>query len=59
MVRWEAVASDTDVVLLLLIIRDVMYNKKERAQSTMSLMESDGALYTTIMKEAVMMDEYY
>ena len=57
--QWEAVASDTDVVSLLLIIRDVMYNKKERAQSTMSLMESDTVLYTTIMKGSNMLDEYY
>ena len=35
--RWEPAAADTDVVALLLIIRDVMHNKKGRAQSTMSL----------------------
>ena len=40
-----------DVVALLLIIRDVMHNRKERAQSTMTLVKSDTALYSTIMKK--------
>ena len=57
--RWEAAASDTDVVALLLIIRDVMHNKKERAQSTMGLVESDAALYTMIMMGNQTLDEYY
>ena len=33
--RWEAAADETDAVALLLIIQDVMHNKKERAQSIM------------------------
>ena len=32
--QWEAVATNTGVVALVLIIRDVMHNKKERAQRT-------------------------
>ena len=44
---------------LLLIIRDVMHNKKERAQSTIGLMESDVTLYTTILKGNNTLDEYY
>ena len=56
---WEVAASDTNVVALLLIIRDVMHNKKERAQSTMGLAESSAALYTTIMKGNQTLDEYY
>ena len=38
--RCEGAASDTDAVSLLLITRDVIHNKKERAQCTMGLMES-------------------
>ena len=57
--RWEASASNTDVVVLLLTIRDVMHHKKERVQSTMGLVESDSALYTTIMKGNNKLDEYY
>ena len=50
---------NTDVVTLLLIIRDVMHNKKEKAQSTMGLVESNTALYTTLMKGSNTLDEYY
>ena len=34
---WEGVASDTDIVSLLPIIRDVFRNKQEWAQSMMGL----------------------
>ena len=57
--RWEAATSNADVVALLLIIRDVMHNKKERAQSTIGLMESNVTLYTTILKGNNTLDEYY
>ena len=59
MACWEAAASDTDVVSLLIIIRDVMHNKKERAQSTMGLVESNMVLYTTTMNGADTLDKYY
>ena len=57
--RWEAAATDTDVLALLLIICDVMQNKKERAQSTMGLVESNAALYTPTMESKDTFDEYY
>ena len=56
--HWETTASDTNVVALLLIIRAVMHNKEERAQSKMGLVESDAALYTTIMKGNQTLEEY-
>ena len=59
MARWEAATSNTDVLALHLIIRDVMHNTKERAQSTVGLVESDVTLYTTIMKGNKTLDEYY
>ena len=51
--------ADIDVVALLLIIQDVMHNKKERAQSTMDLVESNAALFTTPMESKDTLDEYY
>ena len=52
-------AASTNVVALLLIIRDVMHNKKEQAQSTMGLVKSDAALFTTTMDTKDTLDEYY
>ena len=57
--RWEATVSDTDVVSLLLIVRDVMHNTQERKQSTMVLVESDAAFYTAIMKGSNTLNRYY
>ena len=51
--------ASTNVVALLLIIRDVMHNKKEPAQSTMGLVESNTALFTTTMDTKDTLDEYY
>ena len=56
--RWEAAASNTDVTTLLLIIRDIIHNKRERAQITMDLVESNAALYTPIMKGNTTPNEY-
>jgi hypothetical protein len=36
-----------------------MHNKKERAHSTMGLVESDISLYTTKMESKDTLDEYY
>ena len=44
---------------LLLIIRDVMHNKKERVQSTMGLVKSNAALYTTTPNRADTPYKYY
>ena len=55
--RWESAASDTDVVALLLIIRDVMHNKKEQVQSMMGLVESDAVLYTIRMNGMDTLDD--
>ena len=57
--RWEAAAAETDVVALLLIIWDVMHNKKERAQSTMGLVKNDVTLFTNPMESKDILDEYY
>ena len=57
--RWEAAVSDTGVVFLLLIIRDVLRTKRKRAQSTMGLVESDAALYITRMNGADTLDKHY
>ena len=57
--RWEPAAANSDVVVLLLIIQDVIHNKKERAQSTMALVESDPALFTNLMESKDTLDEYY
>jgi hypothetical protein len=51
--RWEEAATNTDVVALLLIIRDVMNNKKERDQSTIGLVKYDTALFATQMESKV------
>ena len=59
MARWEPAAANIDVVALLLIIWDVMHNEKERAQSTMGLVESNAALFTTPVESKVTYDEYY
>ena len=53
------VATNTDAVALLLIIWDVMRNKKERAQITMGLVKSNAALFTTPMETKDTLDEYY
>ena len=42
---WEAAAMYTDCVALLLIMLDVMHNKKEWAHSKRSLAESNTILY--------------
>ena len=57
--RWEAATSNTDVVALLLIIRDVMHNKKERAQITMDLVESNVTLYTAVLNEPDTLSKNY
>ena len=55
--RWELAAASTDVVALLLIIRDVMHNKRERARSTMGLVESDADLFTNPIDSKDTLDE--
>ena len=52
-------AADTNGVALLLIIRDVMHNKKERAQSTIGLVESDTTLFNNPVGSKDTLDEYY
>ena len=50
---------DTYIVALLLIIHDIMHDKKERYQSTLGLVESNKALYTITMESKDTLDEYY
>ena len=56
---WGAVATNTDVVALLLFIRDIMYNKKEQAQNTMVLVEGDAALFAMPIESKDTLNEYY
>ena len=56
---WEEAATNTDIVALLLIIRDVMHNKKERAHNTMGLVENDVAMFTMPMESNDTLDDYY
>ena len=51
--------ASTDVVTMLLIIRDVMHNKKERAKSTMGLVKNNAALFTNPMESKDTLDKYY
>ena len=44
---------------LLLIVQDVMHNKKERAQSTMGLVKNDAALFTYPVESKDTLDKYY
>ena len=46
-----------NVTALLLIIRDVMHNKMKWAQSTMGLVESNTALFTTPMEPKDTLDK--
>ena len=55
----EEAATNTDAVALILIIQDAMHNKKERAQSTMGLVKSYTALFTTPMESKDTLDKYY
>ena len=57
--QWEASAADTDIMAILLIMRDVMHNKKEQSQSTMGLAESFVALLLTQMKFKDTLGKYY
>ena len=48
-----------DVEALLFIIRDMIHNKKEWAQSTIGLVESNVALSTTTMDPKDTLGDYY
>ena len=53
----EVAATDTNIVSLLIIIRDVVHNKKEQVQSMMGLVESDAVLYTIRMNGMDTLDD--
>jgi hypothetical protein len=61
-VAWsEAAITNITGVALVLLIQDVMYNKKKRAQHTMGLVlgESNVTCFTATMANKDTLDEYY
>jgi hypothetical protein len=48
--KWEATEDDQDVVALLLMIRDITHNKKERQGSVMTVVESNVELFTIVQE---------
>ena len=51
--------TDTNIATLLSIIKEAKYNKKERAHSTMGLIESNVVLYITKIVFKVTRNKYY
>jgi hypothetical protein len=51
--------SDQDVVALLLMIRDITHNKKERKESMMTIVESNVELFTTVQDPNQDLNDYY
>ena len=57
--KWEETESNQDMVALLLMIRDVTHNKKERKESVMTIVESDVELFTITQEANQTLDDYY
>ena len=58
-VCWEVIAADRCVVALLLAVRDVTHDKKERRHRTMAYVEDDFKMYTTTQRSDETLDDYY
>ena len=57
--KWAGTECDQDVVALLLMIRDITHNKKERKESVMTTVESDVELFTIVQEQGQDLDDYY
>ena len=57
--KWTAAEEEQDVIALLLMVRDITHNKKERKESVMTIVESDVELYTTVQEKDQDLDDYY
>ena len=47
------------MVALLKMVKDITYNKKERKESVMTIVESDVELFTIHQAQGESLDEYY
>ena len=56
--KWEETESNQDVVAPLKMIRDIIHNKKERKESTMTIVESDVEIFTIQQDSGETLDEY-
>ena len=54
--KWAAAEEEQDVIALLLMVRDITHNKKERKESVMTIVESDVELYTTVQEKREVWD---
>ena len=56
---WEAIDKKRNVVALLILIRDLQYNKNDRKKSIMALVQADFDLYTCSQEKHQSTEDYY
>ena len=48
--KWATAEEDQDVISLLLMVRDITHNKKERKERATTIVENNIKLFTTIQE---------
>ena len=56
---WTAHEEDQDVISLLLMVRDITHNKKERKESVVTFVKSNVELFKTVQEQDQDLDDYY